>query len=204
MGQRLNIEIHNDGEPLANAYYHWSAYTTSAMYLSEIIIDEYNELVNIGRKIDHSMAIELLEATGAQVTPEELEHAQKAAPNRTYNTGASRTDGLIAVSEKGMAETRFYEEGRVVIDISTGCVEFDVWITYEIGEYEEHYNDGYFNTPVEDLAEWGHDVTPHHVISFDDFLSAKEEVVRLVKDGQYTVVVKNPEGCDPVILNFIA
>lgn len=30
MGQSLNIEIWNNGEVLANAYYHWSAYTESA------------------------------------------------------------------------------------------------------------------------------------------------------------------------------
>lgn len=27
MGQRLNIEIHENGKCLANAYYHWSGYT---------------------------------------------------------------------------------------------------------------------------------------------------------------------------------
>ena len=31
MGQRLNIEIVNGETSLANAYYHWSAYTKSAL-----------------------------------------------------------------------------------------------------------------------------------------------------------------------------
>ena len=33
MGQRLNVEIWNNGEVLANAYYHWSAYTESAAHI---------------------------------------------------------------------------------------------------------------------------------------------------------------------------
>lgn len=31
MGQRLNIEIHNNGELLTNCYYHWSGYTKCAL-----------------------------------------------------------------------------------------------------------------------------------------------------------------------------
>ena len=33
MGQRLNIEIKKDSKVLANAYYHWSAYTSSALQM---------------------------------------------------------------------------------------------------------------------------------------------------------------------------
>ena len=35
MGQRLNLEIRKKGKPLANAYYHWSAYTGSSYALVE-------------------------------------------------------------------------------------------------------------------------------------------------------------------------
>ena len=31
MGQRLNIEIWNESKRLANAYYHWSGYTSSTL-----------------------------------------------------------------------------------------------------------------------------------------------------------------------------
>lgn len=34
MGQRLNIEIWKDGKVLANAYYHWSAYSVCAVDLA--------------------------------------------------------------------------------------------------------------------------------------------------------------------------
>ena len=39
MGQRLNIEIKKDSKVLANAYYHWSAYTSSALQMLPKSID---------------------------------------------------------------------------------------------------------------------------------------------------------------------
>ena len=41
MGQRLNIEIINDDKVLANAYYHWAGYTTSAISLTETILHSF-------------------------------------------------------------------------------------------------------------------------------------------------------------------
>ena len=40
MGQRLNIEIMSGEKVLANAYYHWSAYTASAAELTKIILGD--------------------------------------------------------------------------------------------------------------------------------------------------------------------
>ena len=39
MGQRLNIEIKKDSKVLANSYYHWSAYTSSALQMLPKSID---------------------------------------------------------------------------------------------------------------------------------------------------------------------
>jgi len=41
MGQRLNIEIISNGKCLANAYYHWSAYSDSAIDLAIKIVRKY-------------------------------------------------------------------------------------------------------------------------------------------------------------------
>ena len=46
MGQRLNIEIMKNGETIANCYYHWSAYTTSALATAIMVISNYEELLN--------------------------------------------------------------------------------------------------------------------------------------------------------------
>ena len=39
MGQRLNLEISRGKKPIANAYYHWSAYTDSSYDLARSIIN---------------------------------------------------------------------------------------------------------------------------------------------------------------------
>lgn len=57
MGQRLNIEIKENNKVLANSYYHWSGYTSSALLLTEKILDAIKST-----KHDNStvMAIRLL------------------------------------------------------------------------------------------------------------------------------------------------
>lgn len=42
MGQRLIITIHAFDEDIAKIYYHWSAYTTSALQEAKDIIDNVN------------------------------------------------------------------------------------------------------------------------------------------------------------------
>lgn len=47
MGQRLNIEIMKNDKVLANAYYHWSAYTSSALELCAYIIEEIKNVPDV-------------------------------------------------------------------------------------------------------------------------------------------------------------
>ena len=70
MGQRLNIEITKAGTPLANSYYHWSAYTASAANLADDVIDKYFELLGDDPNMKDTqnpvmLAIKLLQATGS-------------------------------------------------------------------------------------------------------------------------------------------
>lgn len=52
MGQRLNIEIMEKEEILlANAYYHWSGYTSSSIYLTQYIIRRFDEVIKNTKKI---------------------------------------------------------------------------------------------------------------------------------------------------------
>lgn len=73
MGQRLNIEIVSGGEVIANAYYHWSAYTRSAIGLAKEAIAAYEHLAN-QCKDELALAIRMLEETGAGVN--EIERAR--------------------------------------------------------------------------------------------------------------------------------
>jgi len=121
MGQRLNLEILDDGVALANCYYHWSGYTSSSLYLtgqilaSPLLKDKF--LPNIPDKVN--FAVMLLRETGA-------------------GTG-DRNSGIISTTKEEMNETRRWQEARVEIDIGTQCVtfkNFDYLTDEDIAELE--------------------------------------------------------------------
>ena len=66
MGQRLNLEIKKGNNVLANAYYHWSGYSSSSC---RIALDAMNYINENPQNIDDRLyAIRILESTGAGLT----------------------------------------------------------------------------------------------------------------------------------------
>lgn len=169
MGQRLNIEIISDGTVLANCYYHWSAYTQSALELTKIILDSL-EGVNDEKNIVDK-AVLLLQATGATLLQEEYAVSSKNENFLKYQP--NRNSGLIAVSEKGINDTRCWEEGRVVIDISDRVVDFDVF--FHISEEDEG---------IDELTDFP--FYPYE-ISFDDFEEFHMELLNIIQADKYYI-----------------
>lgn len=130
MGQRLNIQIQRGETILANAYYHWGAYTGSALERLKTIHKKWDELSTEAN--DVIRAVRLLEATGAGLTQEELFNVdilgQGFVPG---NVEVNRNDGLIAVSPEGIAETNDWAEGAAIIDLDDAMVSFDVFYAYD-------------------------------------------------------------------------
>lgn len=164
MGQRLNIEIMKGNKVLANAYYHWSAYTSSALELCKNIIGEIRiapiihpasllrtpEITTVtmpgtvssaDRDVLH--AVRLLESTGAGINESERDRIldKGLCPGIAFRGAIDRNLGLISITEEGMEETRCWQEGQATIDLDRGRVCFGVffeWSTLEdyIEEYE--------------------------------------------------------------------
>lgn len=109
---------------MANCYYHWSAYTGSALELTRQIIDSYYDSEAI---VGLKMAIDLLEATGGDVNETERAEIQKQ-PEKfisfEFKDCTNRNNGLISVIESGKEETRKWEEGRVTIDLRSETFKF--------------------------------------------------------------------------------
>ena len=124
MGQRLNIQIEandtdtNETKVLANCYYHWSGYTSSAMELVYEMVSSGIYNLDISDPIEK--AIRLLEATGAGLAEDELTDTYNTPK---YKVSTDRDLGLIAISEKGINETRKWEESRVTINLTTGSID---------------------------------------------------------------------------------
>lgn len=151
MGQRLVVTINSKGQDLAKIYYHWSAYTYSALLETRNII---NCIYNHNDKTEKELQLRLIrfcEENGGGITGtegyNEHEHVQKLFPNETFKTdGYSRSNGLIAISEKGMAGLQNWSEGDVLIDLDIDQVDFSVYYSHE---YLEHY--------IEERKEWDED-----------------------------------------------
>ena len=168
MGQRLNIQIEmdipnsGDRQVLANAYYHWSGYTSSAYELVKMIAD--SDYCNVECTIMDPVekAIRLLEATGAGLTKDEFTDTY---PESKYKLSTNRNDGLIAISEAEMTETHNWEEARVTINLSTNMV--DMGGVYFLDEVDEEDED----ETLEDIPELEYDLNT----SIHDFTKVYNE-----------------------------
>ena len=133
MGQRLNIEIWNEGKRLANAYYHWSGYSFSTLYETMKIIKARENNMDKVYELD---AIHLLEVTGAGLSDNSLKIATKKYPDEHFKACTGRNNGLLAIDEKDMDEIRRWGEARSEIHFDTETIILDTFYTVdEDGEY---------------------------------------------------------------------
>lgn len=126
MGQRLNIEIarKKDNKILANSYYHWSAYTYSSLELANEIIENIYDVIRNNKVSDEIKAIQLLQTTGAGLLEQEY-NTLNEEDKKYCSLATSRNLGLISFTEKGMEETRTWEESRLTITIDFDNKEYD-------------------------------------------------------------------------------
>lgn len=170
MGQRLNMEVCYDGEVLANAYYHWSAYTSSSLCVLKEVLDAYEKRTEINPL---RVAVEILQATGAGVNESEKTRIANDPDGRflgiEFRDAIDRNEGLLAVTEEGIENTRRWEEGRVTVDISTEEFIFSVmWVLDD-----REYSDGKDPEEVEEIpdAEFDFDA-PCPFIDYEKYAKA--------------------------------
>ena len=178
MGQRLTIRIYQNKEQeksIATLYYHWSAYTESALEelktfynnyrhyfkIQQIeqkllqlhptpfeAVKQYDELDNIVTSI-YQAVIE----TGGGLASDESENAIKLHPTlgEHYNPNHSvhRNNGIVAFTEEQQNELYDWSEGDIKLYLDEQEFEFDVYTSYEVEddrEYYEHRIKEWFNT----------------------------------------------------------
>ena len=137
MGQRLNVEIVSNGKLLANAYYHWDAYTGISLRRTDDILNKLNKIKE-SVKDDLDLAIRLLESTGAGINAEERNYILANSELSKYlpiNDCVGRNEGILAITQKSMQIIRGWEEGRVTIDIGKRTILFRVYWKMTKEEY---------------------------------------------------------------------
>lgn len=173
MGQRLNIEIQNNGKLLANCYYHWFAYTDCSMEIATDALDAYyeEECANLTPK---QKALYMLNATNATVQPEEIRAVRRIMKGTgiKFNTDANRNEGLICVTKTGTRETRLWAEYTIVIDIRKETVDFGVFSNYDEDELAE-------DDCIEDLNYYTREIP---FSDWDSFRTDLEDVKRFFRD----------------------
>ena len=168
MGQRLNIEIRKDDKVLANAYYHWSGYTSSSLELTSEILKNID---NVNFDNDVLKAVKLLEVTGAGLTKSEFGFLSDEIRNIAFKSAIDRNDGLVAISEEGTSDTQYWEEARVEIHLDTKNVKLKLY--YDVDE------DDY------DMPEFYEAVVDYTNVSFEDFDKVKDEILTNIKNEKY-------------------
>ena len=185
MGQRLVISVETMGEPIAKLYYHWSAYTASALHETKKVVKcIYNHQDETIKDLQLRL-IRFCETNGGCIRGNgaEIEYIQKMFPNETFISDGSRNCGLIAISEKGMEELQEWSEGDVIIDIDNDLINFYVYWGHEsLEDYIEsriEWDDDFEGITLEDIPNIGYDLD---CIEVSDIVNVAE-VVYDVKHG---------------------
>ena len=140
MGQRLVVTIERTEKPLARLYFHWSAYTGDALYVTRDIV---HCIYNHKDETDRDMLLRLIrfcEERGGCIDGgtdgEEAKYIMQLYPDEKFNQTGSRSNGLIALSKAGMADMQYHSEGDVYIDLDKDQIDFCVYSGYEnLAEY---------------------------------------------------------------------
>ena len=122
MGQRLCISIKNHGGTACNVYYHWSAYTFSAI----------DELLPIIKGFEEDG---ITEESDEYAIATSIEHHTKALP--VDSEAADRDDGLIAISAASMQFVQMLAEYCILVDLTTNTFSFDVVTKYDLDDAED-------------------------------------------------------------------
>lgn len=191
MGQRLVISIETMGEPIAKIYYHWSAYTVSALYETQQVVKCIYNHEDESKKELQLRLIRFCEENGGGIRGDdhELKYIQNMFPNETFKSeDYSRNRGLIAISENGMEELQYWSEGDVIINIDDDEINFGVYAGYDsLEEYIENrrdWDDEFEGITLSEIPEIGYDIGYIDVSELDNVIAAIDEAnADLVRHG---------------------
>ena len=189
MGQRLNLEIRKKNKVLANAYYHWSAYTGSSY---ETLKDAYDYIRMNPISDSKLLAVRALEATGAGMDEADIDymHSFRKYSTLDFKPCRGRNEGILGVCPESIGSTQDWAEGTAVLEIDDLD---DIRINFDIFSYYDN-EDEYIHDCLEDDPQAIQDFKDHIVdrkdlsddnLSFDDLTQL---VVETVDNGRFVRV----------------
>ena len=194
MGQRLVVTVKNNGKDLAKIYFHWSAYTVSALMEARRIIDciceeDYKTEKELKLRLIHFCEENGGGIDGGSDSPE-FKYIQNTFPNETFKSeGINRTYGLIALSENGMNDLQHWSEGDLDIILDEDLIINYVYCGYDnFEEYKENRSDWDDDfdkdMKLEDVPDIGYDLCEIRFDEIDDVIAELNTVNEfVVKNG---------------------
>ena len=185
MGQRLLVSIQNNGKELVTIYYHWSAYTVSALYevskLAKCIFNHKDET-------EEELKLRLIRfcyENGGGISGEELEfvYIETLYPGELFErTGYSRNEGLINLSPIGRHKSHSWSEGDIEIYIDEERINNGVFGYFpdydeycdEVRSWGKDYEDDLM--AFEDIPDIGSDLGDIAIDDIDKVIKALEKV----------------------------
>ena len=161
MGQRLVISIRHLGENVACLYYHWSAYTISALEEARKVWDCICEKDDLSVQDLQLRLIRMVEASGGGIDggegSTEFARIQSMFLDETFKIrDISRNDGLIAISEVGMNRMLDWADEMVTIDLDEGMIENSLGFCCDFETYRE--TNAAADVKLEDIPDVGVDL----------------------------------------------
>lgn len=183
MGQRLVVSVQNNGKELATIYYHWSAYTVSALYeVSKLVKCIFNHKDETEEEFKLRL-IRFCEENGGGINGNSMEfrYIQDLYPNEIFQReNYSRNYGLIDLSERGRDQSHSWSEGDVEIYIDEERINngvFGYFSSYdeycdEVRSWGEDYEDDLM--AFEDIPDIGYDLADIAIEDIDKVIKALE------------------------------
>ena len=147
MGQRLVITANYKNQEIAKIYFHWSAYTVSALQeaydlINEIDISDYTTIEDLQLQL-----IRYCESHGGCVDggahSEEMQYVKFIFPKEEFKDNGSRNQGLIAISDIGRDEMQENSEGDLIINFDSQEVSNYCYICWGLAGYKNYRKEEY-------------------------------------------------------------
>lgn len=180
MGQRLVINGIKNHTPIFNIYYHWSAYTESALHETDQLLkyllrpENYNDLV--------LSAIKYCEDNGGGITGfKDFEEAKRLYPDHNFKEDdISRNCGLIAITADGMNNNMSWAEGTIDIDFDNDLINNNVFFGYDdIDQINEEYD------YEDDEKLKDSDILVPHISIEQFYFDQIDEVYKIIADNHW-------------------
>lgn len=147
MGQRLVITANYKNQEIAKIYFHWSAYTVSALQEAYDLINEIN--ITDCTTIE-DLQLQLIRycerhdgCVDGGAHSEEMKYVKFIFPKEEFKGNGNRNNGLIAISDVGRDEMQRYGGGDLIINFDSQEVSNYCYIGWDLAGYKNYRKDEY-------------------------------------------------------------